>query len=303
VNGKAQRQRVTMTEASQTFIMPLAAKPELVNVDAEKFTLWQKTDNKPLTESLYQYSHAPLYVDRREALAAAIAAHTTNPAARAVVLAALKDKFYGLRIAAISGLKLDNKDVAKAAAPALRQLASNEKENHVRAAALVALAQLKDKKDEKIATSALSSQSYTVQGAGLEALGELNPATALARAKTFEADEHMGSSVMGVYAEQGGTEQWNYIRTAYDKAQGRGRYNLIQPMVQMLGRLNDPTAFSEDVTRLQELAMVPQLKAYGFDKRMVEAIQKASAAQAGKPNAAQNQATAAAAIKAIEANK
>ncbi|MGI4761277.1 MAG: M1 family metallopeptidase [Janthinobacterium lividum] len=303
VNGKPQRQRVTLTEASQTFTMPLAARPELVNVDAEKFTLWQKTDNKPLSESLYQYSHAPLYVDRREALTAAVDAQTTNPAARAVVLAALKDKFYGLRIGAIQGLKLDNKDVAKAAAPTLRQLASSETENHVRAAALVALAQLKDKKDEKIVASALGSQSYEVQGASLEALGEFNPSAALARAKTFENDEHLAPAVLGVYAEQGGTEQWNYIRTTYDKAEGRGRYNLIQPMVQILGRLNDPTAFSEDVKRLQELALVPQLKAYGFDKRMVEALQKASDSQAGKPNAAQNQAAAAAAIQAIQASK
>jgi len=270
-------------------------------VDAEKFTLWQKTDNKPLTESLYQYGHAPLYVDRREALTAALAAQTTNPAARAVVLAALKDKFYGLRIAAIQGLQLDNKDVAKAAAPALRQLASSETENHVRAAALVALGQLKDKKDEKIIDSALGSQSFTVQGAGLEALGELNPTAALARAKTFETDEHLGSAVLAVYAEQGGTAQWNYLRTTYDAAQGRGRYNLIQPMMQMLGRLDDPTAFGEDVARLQALAMIPQLKAYGIDKRMVEAIQKAAADQAGKPNAAQNQAAAAAAVKAIQA--
>ncbi len=303
VNGKAQRQRVTMTEATQTFITPLAAKPELVNVDAEKFTVWQKTDNKPLTESLYQYSHAPLYVDRREALAAALAAQTTNPAARAVVLAALKDKFYGLRVAAIQGLKLDNKDLAKAVAPTLRQLAASEKDNHVRAAALLALGELKDKKDRKTLTDALAHQSYTVQGAGLEALGEIDAPAALARAKAFEQDEHLGSAVMSVYAQQGGAEQWNYIRTAYDQAEGNNRYNFIQPMVQMLGRLNDPTAFSEDVKRLQELAMLPQLKAYGFDKRMMEAIKKGADAQAGKPNAAQNQATAAAAIKAIEESK
>jgi aminopeptidase N len=303
VNGKAQRQRVLMTEATQTFTMPLAAKPELVNVDAEKFTLWQKTDNKPLSESLYQYSHAPLYVDRREALTAALAAQTTNPAARAVVLAALKDKFYGLRVAAIQGLKLDNKDVAKAFAPTLRQLATNEKENHVRAAAVGALAQFKDKKDVKIVNSALASQSYAVQGAGLETLGEIDAPAALTRAKALEGDEHMAEAVTGVYAAQGGTEQWNYIRTAYDKAEGNGRYQYITPMVQMLVRLNDPTAFSEDVQRLQALAMMPQFKAYGFDQGVVRTLQKASAEQAGKPNAAQNQATAAAAIQAIQASK
>ena len=303
VGGKAQRQLVTMTEATQTFTMPLAAKPELVNVDADKFTLWQKADNKPLAEYAYQYSHAPLYVDRREALAAAQAAQTTSPAARAVVLAALKDKFYGLRIAAIQSLKMDDKTVAKAAAPLLRQLAANDPSPQVQAAAVVALGSLKDKKDSKLLLNALASQSYGVQGAGLTALGEIDAPSALARAKTLEGDEHLASAVTGVYAQHGGPAQWNYMRTAYDAAEGRGRYAFIQPMAQMLGRLDDPTAFAEDVDRLQKLALIPQMRTYGVDKRLAEAIKQGAAAQAGKPNAAKNQAVAAAAVKAIEEAK
>ncbi len=302
VNGKPQRQRVTMTEATQTFTMPLAARPELVNVDAEKFMLWQKTDNKPLAESAYQYAHAPLYVDRREALEAAVAQQTSSPAARAVVLAALQDKFYGLRIAAIQGLKLEDKAVAKAAAPILRRLASTEKDTHVRATALLALGELKDKKDAKTLTTALSSQSYGIQGASLQALGEIDAPQALARAQTLEQEPHLAQAVTGVYAAHGGPAQWNYIRTTYDAATGRSRYGLITPMVQMLGRLDDPTAFGEDVDRLQKLAVQPQLRAYGFDKRMVEALQKGAAAQTGA-HAAQNQATAAAAVQAIQAAK
>ncbi|QKG53102.1 M1 family aminopeptidase [Hymenobacter sp. BRD67] len=303
VNGKAQRQRVMMTQATQTFSMPLAAQPQLVNVDAEKFTLWQKTDNKPLSEYVYQYSHAPLFVDRREALDAALEKQTTDAAARALVLAALKDKFYQLRITAIQGLKLDNREVAKAAAPILRQLAATETENHVRATALIALSQLKDKKDEKILTAALGSQSYLVQGAGLEALGEINPTAALARAKAFENDAHLGQAVTTVYAQQGGPEQWNYIRTTYDAASGRNKYGLIGALTQMLGRLNDPTAFAEDVDRLQKLAVSPQFKARGYDKMMINVLQKGAEAQAGKPNAAQNQATVAAAVQAIQQSK
>ena len=302
VNGKVQRQRVTLTEASQTFTMPLAARPELVNVDAEKFTLWQKTDNKPLAEYAYQYAHAPLYVDRREALDAALAEQTSSPAARAVVLAALQDKFYGLRIAAIQGLKLDNKAVTKAAAPLLRRLAATEADPHVQAEALVALGLLKDKKDGKLLTSALNSQSYGVQGAGLQALGEVDAPMALARAQALEQEPHLAAAVTNVYARQGGSAQWNYVRTTYDNATGRRRYGLVAPMTQMLGRLDDPTAFSEDVDRLQKLAMTPQLRAYGFDKRLVEALQKGAAAQTGA-HAAQNQATAAAAVQAIQAAK
>jgi len=303
VHGQAQRQRVVMTQASQTFTMPLAARPELVNVDAEKFTLWQKTDNKPLAEYLYQYSHAPLYVDRREAIKAAQDQQTASPAARALVLAALKDKFYELRIVAIEGLKLDDKNVAKAAAPTLRQLATTDPDTHVRAAALVALGTLKDKKDEKIIAASLGSQSYGVQGAGLQALAEIDAPAALARAKALEPDEHLAEAVTAVYALHGGTEQWNYVRTTYDAAAGNSRYGLIGPMAQMLGRLDDPKAFGEDVERLQKLAMQPQLRAYGIDKRLIVALQKGAEAQAGKPHAAQNQATVQAAVQAIEAAK
>jgi aminopeptidase N len=185
----------------------------------------------------------------------------------------------------------------------LRKLATTEKEPHALAAVLIALGQLKDKKDSKLLTNAFSSQSYGVQGASLQALGEVDAPAALARAKTLEADPHLAQAVTNLYARQGGPEQWAYIRTTYDAASGRSRYGLVQPMMYMLNRLDDPTAFAEDVERLQKLAAQPQLKAYGFDKRMVDALQKASTAQAGRPNAAKNQATAAAAIQAIQAAK
>jgi aminopeptidase N len=66
-----QRQQVMMREASQTFSFPVAAKPSLVNVDANKTMVWQKTDNKTMAEYAFQYKNAPLFVDRREALVAA----------------------------------------------------------------------------------------------------------------------------------------------------------------------------------------------------------------------------------------
>ncbi|MGI4866494.1 MAG: M1 family aminopeptidase [Janthinobacterium lividum] len=306
VAGKPVHQQVMMTEATQTFTMPLAAKPELVNVDADKTILWKKTDNKPLTEFTYQYAHAPRYVDRAEALDAALAKQTTDAAARAVVVAALKDKFYQLQVAAIEGLKMDNKDVAKAAAPTLRKLATTEKEPHVLAATLGALGDLKDKKDEKLVANELANNpSLTVQGAALRALGDLNPTEALAKAKAYEVDApaSLTAAMLSVYAQQGGSAQWAFIRDHFDAASGRGKFNYIGPMTQILGRLDDPKAFSEDVTRLQQMAMLPQLKAYGYDKMLIGALQKGAETQKGKPNASQNQATVDTAVQAIQAAK
>jgi len=245
-------------------------------------------------------------VDRAEALQTALAQQTTSPAARAVVLAALKDKYYQLRGAAAEGLKLDNKDVAKAAAPVLRKLATTEKEPHALAAVLNALGQLKDKKDERLVANELATNpSLTVQGAALRALGGINPSQALAKAKAYEVDApaSLSAAMLSVYAQQGGSAQWTFIRDHFDAANGRGKYNYIGPMTQILGRLDDPKAFSEDVTRLQQMAMVPQLKAYGYDKMLIAALQKGAEAQRGKPNASQNQATVDAAVQAIQAAK
>ncbi len=289
VGGKVLHQPVTMTEATQTFSMPLAARPELVNVDARKKTLWLKTDNKPLGEFVYQYSHAPLFVDRAEAMVAAAKEQTTNPAARGVLLAALNDKFYGLRETAAGGLDMENKAVAQAAAPALRKLAATEQEPAVLAQVLKALSQLKDKKDEKLFTRYLDSRSYGVQGAALQALAAVQPAQALAKAKTLATDEHstISQAVVATYAKAGGTAEWAFVRDRFDAARPQAKFSLAQSMASMMGRLDTPTAFEEGVTRLRDLGV--KYKAYGIDRMVLGLLQNAAQAQAGRPLAAQAQ--------------
>jgi aminopeptidase N len=290
VNGKVQHQAVTMTEATQTFTMPLAAKPELVNVDASKKLLWNKTDNKPLGEYVYQYGHAPLFVDRLEALIAAAKDQKTNAAARGVLLAALNDKFYMVRQGAIEALDLEDKTVAKAAAPALRKLAGTEKNTIVMAQLLRAMGELKDKKDEKLFSQQLNSQSYGVQGAALGALASVQPAQALAKAKALESDSHaaLTQAVVTTYAKAGGPAEWAYVRDKFDSGRPQAQFNLAEPMATMMGRLDDPAAFAEGVTRLRDLGV--KYKPYGADKMALGLLQGAAKAQAGRAHAAEAQA-------------
>jgi aminopeptidase N len=303
VGGKVQHQPVVMTEATQTFTMPLSAKPTLVNVDANKKTLWQKTDNKPLAEFVYQYSKAPLFVDRVEALGAAAKEQTTNAAARSLLLAALNDKFYSLRATAAEALKLDDKTVAKAAAPALRKLAATEKNPVVMASLVRALAQLKDKKDVKYFAQQLNSQSYNVQGAALQALAAVQPAQALTRAKTYENDTHaaLSQAVVEVYAQHGGLAQWPYVRDQFDAARPQNKFNLLESFAGMLGRLDDPKAFNEGVARLKDLAI--KYKAYGADQPVLALLQVTAKAQASRSGAAEAQQAVTKAVAEIEAAK
>ncbi|UOG76487.1 M1 family peptidase [Hymenobacter tibetensis] len=274
VKGKAQRQRVTMTEATQTFTMPLDSKPDLVNVDAEKTLVWQPTENKPLADYVYQYNHAPLYLDRREALLAAAKEQKTNAAARTLLLSGLRDKFANLRSLSLERLELEDKAVAKAAAPAIRKMINSEKETSVLANALITLAKLKDKGDAKTFAKQLTgSKSYAVQGASLQALALTDPAQALAKAKAYEADEHesLTQAVTAVYAMAGGTAEWAYIRNKYDAAGPQGKFGMLEDIATMLPRLQDPTAFSEGVDRIKAIAI--QYKSRGADKPMIGLLQ------------------------------
>ena len=282
--------------------MPLSAKPDLVNVDANKKTLWLKTDNKSAAEYAFQYAHAPLFVDRREAIDFA-AKDQTIAANRATLLAAINDKFYNNRLAAVEALKLDDKAVAKIAVPALRKLAATEKEPWVQASLLGALAKLNDKKDEKYFNKQLSSQSYNVQGAALRALSIVQPGQALNRARAYEATAQgaLAQAVTEVYAKNGGQAQWAYIRDQFDAARPQGKFNMMEPLAIITGRLDDANAIAEGISRLQEMGV--KYKAYGADRPIVNLLQGVAKAQAGRPQAAATQQAVDQAVAAVQAAK
>ena len=118
------------------------SKPDLVNVDADKVLLVQKTDNKSLDEFAFQYFNAPLFLDRFEAINSA-AGHQSDKGQQKVMIAALNDKYYGLRIKAIKALNMSNDAIHNAALPVLTKLAQTDDNTLVRAAAISALGKLK----------------------------------------------------------------------------------------------------------------------------------------------------------------
>ncbi|HEX8427619.1 M1 family aminopeptidase [Hymenobacter sp.] len=302
VKGKPQRQRVTMTEATQTFTMPLDSKPDLVNVDAEKTLVWLPTENKPLADYVYQYAHAPLYLDRREALLAAAKEQKTS-AARALLLSGLRDKFANLRTVALERLDLDDKAVAKAAGPAIRKLAASEKDPNVLATALLITAKLKDKRDAKIfAKQFADSKSYAVQGAALSALATADPKQALALAKPLEVSgqQTLAQAVTKVYAQAGGPAEWTYILSKYDAAGQQEKFGLLESISIMLPRLEDPAAFTAGVNRIKDVAI--KFKAQGAAEPMIGLLQSITKDKT-KPATATQQAIIDKAVAEIEQAK
>jgi aminopeptidase N len=300
--GRAQRYPATLRHAVDTLYFPALAKPELVNVDAAKVQVWQKQDNKSLAEYAYQQRHAPHYLDRREAINAA-QAKATDPVARKILVAGLRDKSPTLRQLAVEALNLKNAPQRRQAAPVLAKLAATDSSVHVQAAALTALGTLQEKRYGKLFTQSLASKSYRVQGAALLGLLPLQPKEALARATAFEADNKGALTValVNVYGQAGGSAQWPLIRSKYDAAEPNGRFEMLSGIIPMLGRLEDPTALTEGITRIKDLAV--KFKAFGVAEPVIGGLKQIQQQQTARSTAAQTQALVESAIKEIQEAK
>jgi aminopeptidase N len=255
--GKKERHKVWMNDKADTLTFQVASKPDLVNVDGDKVLLCAKTDNKSLEEYEFQYANAPLYLDRFEAINA-VAAKQSDKGAQKVLIAALKDKYYGLRIKAINALHMNDDDVRNAALPVLTSLAQTDDNTRVRAAAITVLGKLKASGNMDIFKQALTSQSYAVQGAALAAIGQLDPQQALPLAKGFEKDNEgaLTNAIVSVYSTAGGDDQWAFVKNAYDKATPQGKFNMARSgFADMTGHVPNPAYAQEGISALKDFGV------------------------------------------------
>jgi aminopeptidase N len=301
-NGRVQRHQATLRHATDTLYFPSATKPSLVNLDAEKVLVWQKTDNKPLGEYAYQYHHAPRYLDRREALVAA-KAKLSDPLAQNILVAGLRDKSAALRQLAIEQLDLQEPALRKAAAPTLAKLATSDASLPVRAAALTALGTLKSKQYTSLFTQALASKSYRVQGAALQGLLPLDSQAAFRRAVAFEADNKGALTValVGVYGKAGGPAQWPLVLAKFDAAEPNDQFVMLAGLTDLLERIDQPATWTQGIGRIKELAV--RYKSYGVHVGLLKLLGQLQQHVASSPNAALVTALVKQATTEIEAAK
>jgi aminopeptidase N len=260
--GKKTRHKVWMNDKADTLTFASAVKPDLVNVDGDKILLAQKTDNKTLDEYVFQYFNAPLYLDRFEAITKA-ATEQGNEGARKVMLAALKDKYYGLRIKAILGLNMTNDDVRNPAQPILLSLAQTDPNTLVRAAAITALGKLKASGMMNTFRDALKSESYAVQGAALSAIALQDPETGLSLAKPFEKDNKgaFTAALVRVYGSAGSDAEFPYVYKQFTDAELNAKFGMIRDFAAMTGKVTKPEYAQQGITAIKDAAI--KYKMYG----------------------------------------
>ena len=225
-NGASKkRYNVWVENKIDTFSFNYTQKPDLINVDADKVMLWAKTDNKTAENYVFQYSHAPLYMDRKEALD-----YFAKKEMKELTLC-LKDKYAPLRKRAIEKLSgtsngQGEKSVAlKFAKDAdvistVETIANTEKDKKTKAAALDFLAATNDAKYLSLFKNNVADSSYSVAGSALQGLASLDPANAYTLAKKYsnDAKSDLGQVVGDIIMSNGTEADFDFIADRFDKA-------------------------------------------------------------------------------------
>ena len=185
IAGKKQRHSVWMDRQRQLFSFDVTAKPELVNVDGDKILLAVKNDHKSLQEFINQYKLGGNYMDRKEAVDYACE-HSEEPGARAFLVSALEDPYFGIRRDVLQQTNpsvYTPEDLAKIAS-----IATSDDNRTVRAAAIDVLSFTGNPTYKALFEAGVKDSSYSVAGASLQGLARIDQPAAMALLPEVQAD-------------------------------------------------------------------------------------------------------------------
>ncbi|RYZ30964.1 MAG: M1 family peptidase, partial [Chitinophagaceae bacterium] len=254
------RYRVWVKNKVDTFYFPASSKPSLINFDAEKILVADKTENKTLDEYGFQYNHANNYIDRREAIDAA-AGKQAEVGGVQIMMAAAKDKYPALRAYAISRLDMNLTQVKNALQVPLAE-AAKESDRQVKAAAITKLGQYKFAKYTPLFKAALNDSSYTVSGSALEALNRIDTTVAFDEAKRFSAGSAKGklAAVTRTIISSRDREAGAKLLTDFEAMpMGQPKFQALGGVFELIASTSDLTLFKRGVDAILALgAAIPE---------------------------------------------
>lgn len=251
--GQVRSEKIYISERNQTFTFEnIAQAPKLVNFDTEKALLAEMEHEKSEDELVFQYSNAPTFYDRYEALSKLV--ETGSDRAVEITKLALKDKFWVLRMIALGQVYENADDEAKAT---MRLMAASDPRSQVRAGALELLAELGDEPAINIAKKAIEQDSaYNVIAAGLQALITLDSTQALQYGKKLEKEDNPSilSALASLYARSGDASYLPFFEKNFSRVQTYDAIGLIESYQILAAKLDFSTAMAA-MEKLQKLGL------------------------------------------------
>jgi aminopeptidase N len=248
------RYNVWIEHQADTFAFRSETKPDLINFDAEKMLVCEKSDHKTTSNYIVQYKNAGLYLDRREAIDYAANRQKDDPEARAILKTALNDKFDNLKIYAVQRLNTSNDSVRAFAEPILATLAASDPSSLVRASAIEFLGRLKKPVYKEMFLKATGDSSYSIAGSGLTALAGVDSTAALERAKALSSQKTKGRltrAVNNVLYAYAGEDDFESLASQFARLPfGQNKFSLLIPFSGYLKKIKNDDHFRKGVDLL-----------------------------------------------------
>jgi len=255
-NTVAQRHKIIITKADETFEFDAAEKPMLVNVDAEKMLLCTKDEIKTPQEWAFQYKNGPLYLDRSEAIRE-LGKKAKDSLSTQVIIAALNDKLEDLRYTAITLLKDIQGGHEKEVKEKLVALAKSDPKANVRTAAIEYLTDHYTDADlQALYKSGLDDKSYNVLGASLAGIAKANPEEGMGIAKKYESEKSVAVlySIADLYAKYGSDENSTFFINSENGFKGFEKIGYITQYASFLKRAKKDETVNTGVAIFERIA-------------------------------------------------
>jgi aminopeptidase N len=261
VEGNRNHYEVWSKNKVDSFYFPAAVAPDNVNVDNDKILLWAKDESKPIEQYAYQMKHARNFMDRFEAASEA-ATNLKNPAAKAIIEAAIKDSFHVIRSIALTSYNPTAIDATMEAQ--ILEIAGKDKVSTVREDAINVLSKINKPSFTPMYEKWVYDSSYTVAGAALAALEIVDSAKAIAIAKVFSKQtlkKRLNTVVTTILTKYGDEQMFDFVANTYAKLniQSSEKFEMTAPFAQLLIKTTDPIKFKKGIDLIVEFReAIPQ---------------------------------------------
>ncbi|MFN8282545.1 MAG: M1 family aminopeptidase [Chitinophagales bacterium] len=203
-NGKKETKVIDIVDREMKFYFPAESAPQLVDFDANKVLLCEKTEDLSVAENIFKFYNAPAYKAKQEALDALSYNIKDNSAVQEIFFKALQDKNWYIRQDALEyldPLKFDNK--AKLSLT-LQKMVNTDSCSQVREKALNTLVAFeKDKVTDILENTLNKDSSLMVKAAALNQLKAYDQAKAYQYAMQYIETENnsLMSAICNVFKD------------------------------------------------------------------------------------------------------
>jgi|SaaInl3SG_22_DNA_1037383.scaffolds.fasta_scaffold04868_6 aminopeptidase N len=276
-NGISRREHVFVDGNDASFTFSYRKQPDFIQVNADGVLLCEITENKVLSDYIFQLKNAENYSDRRSALLEVVKKQDDKAAFNAVV-EALNDSYYKLRILALENIDLINKFSKKEVIRKIAKIATLDPKTLVKSAAIETLGKLLDPELKSIFIKNLESKSFAVIGKSLVALYYVDPQMAVEKSKSLpnEIRKILATPLTRIFIEEKDEEELPFIAqnvlsgmylSGDDKTKA-----IYQKAFQQISESNN----EEAIKNLVEDMIVKgiQYKSFNFDKVMINQMRR-----------------------------